>query len=492
MSPVPRTAPEHLGLFIDGTWRDALSGSTFPTEDPATGEEIAQVAEARAEDVDLAVTAARRAFETGKWRTMSASRRSRLLYRVGDLILENLDEFARLESMDGGKPISETKAVDIPLSAETFHYFAGWPTKITGDTIPVNPRMLTYTLREPLGVCALIVPWNFPLLLAARKLAPALAAGNTVVLKPASQTPLSVLLLAQICQDAGIPPGVVNIIGGSGSHAGEALVAHPGVDKISITGSTRTGQSIMKAAAQNVTKVSLELGGKSPNIILDDADLKGAVRGIIGGIFYNKGEVCTAGSRLFVQSSIHDELIEALVGKAEKMSAGQGDTLDPDTRLGPQVSAGQLDNALRYVEHGREEGAELVTGGMRNDPLGPGVGHFLKPTIFTGVTNQMRIAREEIFGPVLSVIRFDDLDDAITQGNDSFYGLAAGVWTQDLSRAHRAASLLQAGTVWVNCYNVFDAAAPYGGFKRSGFGRENGGAVLDEYTHLKTVILNVG
>jgi acyl-CoA reductase-like NAD-dependent aldehyde dehydrogenase len=492
MNPIPRPKPTHTRLYIGGGWHDALSGRTYATEDPSTGLKIAEIAEARAEDVDIAVIAAREAFDEGPWRRISEAERGRLLRRVAELIIEHRQELAELESIDSGKPIHETLNVDIPLAAETFQYFAGWYSKITGSTIPLGPRYLQYTVREPLGVCALIAPWNFPLLMAARKLAPALIAGNTTVLKPAPETPLSSLRLAAIFEEAGFPPGVVNVVAGLGAYAGEALVSHPAVDKIAITGSTKTGQAVMRAAAQNITKLSLELSGKSPNIIMADADIDRAVRGVIGGIFYNKGEICTAGSRLFVQESVYNEVVEKLRARALRISGRQGDVLDPETRLGPQVSERFLNRALRYIDYGAQEGATLVSGGARSHPLGQEVGYFLEPTIFGGVTNDMRIAREEIFGPVLSVLRFKEIDEAIAQGNNSLYGLAAGVWTADLKTAHKAARQLQAGTVWVNCYNVFDAATPYGGVKRSGFGRENGYAAIEEYTHIKSVIADVG
>ncbi len=485
-------APEFVRLYIDGEWTDALSEQTLVTANPCFGTEITRVAEAQAEDVDLAVTAARRAFDDGPWRSWTASKRAATLLRVADLMEAHANELAELESIDAGKPISETLRVDVPMAAATFRYFAGWCTKISGENSPLSSDYLHYTLREPYGVCALIVAWNFPLLLAARKLAPALATGNTVVLKPASLTPLSALRLAQILDDAGVPRGVVNVIPGHGAQAGEALISHPGVDKISLTGSTETGQAVMRMAAQSITRVSLELGGKSPNIVFDDADLDAAARGVVGGIFFNKGEVCTAGSRLFVQSSIHDELVERIVDRAKSLAGHQGDTLDPDIRLGPQVSRSQLETSLRYVGYGLDEGARLVIGGERTHPLGKDVGWFLHPAVFTEVNSDMRIAREEIFGPVLSVIRFDEVEDALRQSNQSLYGLAAGVWTRDLARAHQAARALQAGTVWVNCYNVFDPAAPFGGYKRSGFGRENGQAAIEDYTQLKSVIVRVG
>jgi aldehyde dehydrogenase (NAD+) len=470
-------------MLIGGDWRDAQSGKRFRTLNPATGDTLLEVAEGDAADVDLAVQAARQAFH-GAWSKMSASERGRLIWRLGDLIHEKAAELAQLETLDTGKPIWESSRVDVPLAADVFHYCAGAATKLEGSTIPVSGPFLNYTLREPVGVVGLIVPWNYPLLLASRKVAPALAAGNTVILKPAEETPLTALRLGELALEAGIPPGVLNVVPGFGPTAGAALVAHPGVSAIAFTGETTTGRLIMQNASRTLKKVSLELGGKSPNIVFADADLEAASRGSVFAIFLNKGEVCTAGSRLFVERSIHDAMMEKVIDRAQKFP--QGDPLDPKTRLGAQTSEAQIEKIARYVEIGKKEGARLVLGG---EParVGNGRGYFWKPTIFDNVSNSMTIAREEIFGPVLSVISFDDFDRALEEANDSFYGLSAGVWTRDIKKAHRAARLLQAGTVWINNYNLYDAASPYGGTKGSGFGRESGMAGLDFYTQTKSV-----
>ncbi len=475
-------------LLIGGEWRDAASGRTFATIDPATEEPLAEVAEAAEPDVDVAVRAARKAFEEGPWRRMSGAERGALLWRLADLLQQNAQEIAEIESLDAGKPISDTTRVDLPLAIATYRYFAGWADKIEGETIPSRFHTFNYTIREPLGVVACIVPWNYPLLLASYKVAPALACGNAVVLKPATQTPLSALRLGELALEAGLPPGVLNVIPGPGRTCGEALAGHGGVDKVALTGSTATGSRVMAAAARNCTKVQLELGGKSPNVVFADADLDEAAKGATFGIFTNKGEICTAGSRLFVESKIHDELLAKVVERAEKLK--QGDTLDPKTRLGPQVSREQRDTVLRYIEIGKKEGARLVTGGGPPEDLKRG--YFVRPTVFAGVSNEMTIAREEIFGPVLSVIRFDDFDELIRKANETIYGLAAGVWTRDIRKAHRAARLLEAGTVWVNTYNLYDPSTPFGGFKRSGFGRELGSAAIDEYTHRKSVWIDLG
>jgi len=470
-------------LLIGAEWRDAVSGKRFPTINPATGESIAEISEGDAADIDLAVRAARAAFD-GPWAKLSAAERGKMLWRLGDLMLKNLDDLSRLETLDAGKPIGETSRIDVPYAADCFHYYAGAATKLEGATIPVSGPFFNYTIREPIGVVGLIVPWNFPLLIASRKIAAALAAGNTVILKPASETPLTALRLGELALEAGLPPGVFNVVPGFGSTAGAALVAHPGVAGIAFTGSTETGQLLMRNGASTVKKLSLELGGKSANIVLDDADLDVASRGAMSAIFYNKGEVCTAGSRLVVTKSAHDALLEKVVERASKFT--QGDPLDPKTRIGPQVSEAQVTRIGKYVEIGKKEGARLVLGGEAAK-IGDGRGYYWKPTIFDGVSNSMTIAREEIFGPVLSVIAVDDFDQAIALANDSAYGLAAAVWTRDVKKAHKAARALQAGTVWINAYNLYDAASPYGGTKASGFGRETGLAGLDFYTQTKSV-----
>ena len=470
-------------LLIGGEWRDAEGGKTQPVVNPATEEVIAEVASASKSDVDAAVAAARAALG-GPWRKMSARERGRLLWRTGERLMEQIDDVARLETLHNGKPITESRHIEIPMAAECLQYFAGWADKLHGDTIPVKGNALVYTLREPLGVVAAIVPWNFPLLLAMWKVAPALAAGNTVVLKPASQTPLTAIAFGQIALDAGLPPGVLNVITGSGATVGQAIVEHPGVNKIAFTGDTATGRGVMRTAAETVKHLTLELGGKSPNIVFPDADLDAAVRGATIGIFYGKGEVCAAGSRLLVDRSIKDEFIAKVAERARKMVPG--DPLDPKTRLGAISSKAQLERVLKYVDVAKTEGASLVAGGSRAD-IGTGKGYFMQPTVFAGVTPEMTIAREEIFGPVLAAIEFADVDEAIARANDSMYGLAAGVWTRDIKKAHYVASRLEAGTVWVNTYNVYDSAAPFGGYKQSGFGREMGQHALDFYTQSKTV-----
>jgi len=470
-------------LLIGGEWRDAADGKTMPVVNPATEEVIADVASAGAADVDAAVAAARAAL-AGPWGKMSARDRGRLVWKLGERLVAQIDDVARLETLHNGKPIMESRHIEIPAAAECLQYFAGWADKVHGETVPVKGQALVYTLREPLGVVACIVPWNFPLLLAVWKVAPALATGNTVILKPASQTPLTALALGQLAVDVGFPPGVLNIITGSGATVGEAIVRHPGVDKIAFTGDTSTGRGIMRSAADTVKHLTLELGGKSPNIVFADADLDAAVRGATTGIFYGKGEVCAAGSRLLVDTSIKDAFLAKVAERTKKMVAG--DPLDPKTRLGAISSKSQLERVLKYVELGKQEGATLLAGGSRTD-IGTGKGYFMQPTVFGDVRPDMTIAREEIFGPVLAAIDFADVDEAIARANDSIYGLAAGVWTRDIKKAHYVASKLQAGTVWVNTYNVYDTAAPFGGYKQSGVGREMSVHALDYYTQVKTV-----
>jgi aldehyde dehydrogenase (NAD+) len=468
-------------LLIGGKFQNSLSGKTFPTINPATEELLAEVSEADEPDIDAAVKAARAAFNHKNWRKMTARERSKLLWKIGDLIMQNADELALMETMDNGKPIFESRNVDIPSAAETFYYYAGWCTKIEGETIPVPGNFFNYTLREPYGVCGIITPWNFPLLMAAWKLAPALACGNTAVLKIAEETPLTGLQLGQLCLEAGFPDGVVNVVPGFGETAGRALVAHPDVDKISFTGSTTVGKEIMRTAADTLKKVSLELGGKSPNIVFADADIDAAAKGAFNGIFYGKGEVCNAGSRLLVEESVHDRLMEKLLDRARKLQPG--DPLDSKTRLGALVSAAQMDKVLGYVELGKKEGAKpALPGGRAMTP-----GYFVKPAIFDSVDSSMRIAQEEIFGPVLAVLTFKDVDELVEKANSTIYGLAAAVWTRDIAKAHKLVQRLQAGTVWINAYNMTSPESPFGGYKQSGYGRELGKYGIDLYSQVKSV-----
>ncbi len=470
-------------LLINGEWRDASTGKTMPVVNPATEEVIAEVANASADDVDAAVQSARAAFD-GPWSKISARERGRLLWKLGEALMARADDMAKLETLHNGKPIFESRQIEIPMSAECLQYFAGWADKVHGETVPVKGNALVYTRREPLGVVAAIVPWNFPLMLAVWKVAPALAMGNAVVLKPASQTPLTALLLGELALEVGFPPGVLNVITGSGSTCGQAIVEHPGIDKIAFTGDTSTGKGIMRSAAETIKHVTLELGGKSPNIVFADADIESAVRGATVGIFYGKGEVCAAGSRLLVEASIKDQFLEKVAARAKKMSVG--DPMDPKTRFGALSSKTHFDRVLGYVATARKEGATLLAGGERAD-IGTGKGYFMQPTVFGDVTMDMTIAKEEIFGPVLAAIEFADVEDAIAKANNSIYGLAAGVWTKDVKKAHYVASKLKAGTVWVNTYNVYDTAMSFGGYKQSGFGREMGMHALDYYTQLKSV-----
>ncbi len=474
--------------LIDGQWVEARSGKTFDVFNPSTEQVIAQVADSDAADVDAAVIAARRAFDEGPWSRMAARERGKLLYRLADLIEQHADELAALEVLNNGKPIGEVRFADIPLVVSTFRYFAGWADKIHGDTIPVDNhfgRFFCYTKKEPVGVCAQIIPWNFPMLMVTWKWGPALAAGNTVVLKPAEQTPLTALRLAELAQEAGFPDGVINVVNGFGETAGASLVKHRGADKVAFTGHYQTAQHIMRDAADTLKRITFELGGKSPNVVFADADLDQAVAGAMTGIFFNQGEVCCAGSRLFVERSVHDEFVLKFAAAADARRVG--DPFDENTEQGAQVSQEQFDKVMGYIELGKQE-ANCVAGGER----AADTGWFVRPTIFTGVTNDMRIAREEIFGPVVSVLPFTDRREVIEQANDTDYGLAAAVWTRDITKAFALADSVRAGTVWVNCFNTFDAAAPFGGYKFSGQGRELGAEALKAYTETKTVWVNLG
>ncbi len=472
-------------LLIDGKWVDAISGKTFATINPATEEVIAEVAEGDAADIDLAVKAARKAFESGPWSKMDARDRGRLIYRLADLIEENIEELAALESLDNGKPIRDSRAADLPLVIDCLRYYAGWADKIEGTTIPIRGNHFCYTRREPLGVAGQIIPWNFPLLMVAWKWAPALTAGCTIVMKPAEQTPLSCLRLAELALEAGIPPGVINVVPGYGPTAGAALVKHPDVDKIAFTGEDATAKIIMADAAATLKRLTFELGGKSPNVVFADCDLDAAVAGAEFGLFFNQGQCCCAGSRLFVEESVHEEFVAKIVAKAAARKLG--DPLNPETTQGPQVDRAQMDKILSYIQKGTDAGAKCVTGGSRFGSKG----YFVEPTVFDHVTDEMSIATDEIFGPVLSILPFKNVDEVVTRANNTHFGLAAAVWTSDVKKAHLMASQIKAGTVWVNCYDVFDAAAPFGGFKRSGIGRELGAAGLASYTELKTVTMNL-
>jgi len=475
-------------LLIDGKWVEG-SGRPFDTINPATGEVLTQVAESTADDVNRAVISARKAFEdpAAPWRKMSASERGKVLWRLADLIEKNIDELAELETLDNGKPIFESRYVDMPMVADVFRYYAGWATKIHAETVNSFTNAFNYTLREPVGVVGAIVAWNFPLLLASWKLGPALACGNTVVLKPAEQTPLSALRCGELMLEAGLPAGVVNIVTG-GPETGKALVGHPGVDKIAFTGSTSVGKEIMRNSADSLKRVTLELGGKSPNIVFADSSIDTAVKGALNGIFYGKGEVCSAGSRLFVEKRVEDEFMGKLVEASKKIKVG--DPLDPKTRLGAVVSETQMKTVLGYIEAGNKEGATLLAGGKRASVNGDR-GFFVEPTIFGGVKNDMKIAQEEIFGPVLAALSFDDLEEVAQLANNNVYGLAAAIWTNDVKKAHQLSRRLRAGTVWINTYGVMDASLPFGGHKQSGFGRELGMHAIEHYTELKTVWMNL-
>jgi aldehyde dehydrogenase (NAD+) len=483
-APVARPQVRRTQMLIGGKWCDSTSGKTFASLHPATEEKIADVAQANEQDVDRAVKAARRAFEEGDWPAMDARDRGRLLNRLADLIERNLDELAALETLDNGKPISDARTADLPLVVDCLRYYAGWADKLVGQTIPVRGDYFCYTRREPVGVCGQIIPWNFPALMVAWKWGPALAAGCTVVMKPAEQTPLSCLRMADLAMEAGFPPGVINIVPGFGE-TGAALVRHPDVDKIAFTGSTETAQLIMRDAAATLKRLTFELGGKSPNVIFADCDLDAAVAGAEFGLFFNQGQCCCAGSRLFVEESIHREFVERVVERAS--SRKLGDPFDPATGQGPQVDRDQFQKIMDYIARGKQSGAKCLTGGDRWGSKG----YFVQPTVFDNVTDDMEIATDEIFGPVMSILPFREFDEVVERSNKTFYGLAAAVWTRDVAKAHKLAAKVKAGTVWVNCYDVFDAAAPFGGFKMSGIGRELGEAGLANYTELKTVTMSL-
>jgi phenylacetaldehyde dehydrogenase len=481
---VTRYVAKTRQMLINGKWVDAASGKTFPTYNPATGEVLANVAEGDKEDINRAVAAARAAFDTGRWSKITPSQRGKMIWKLADLIEQHAEEFAQLESLDNGKPLAIARIADIPGTIDLFRYMAGWATKIEGNTIPISAhgaKFLAYTLREPVGVVGQIIPWNFPLMMASWKLGPALAAGCCVVLKPAEQTPLTALLLGELIQEAGIPDGVVNIVPGYGETAGAALAAHPNVDKVAFTGSTEVGKLIVHAATGNLKKVSLELGGKSPNIVFQDADIDATIPGAAMAIFFNHGQCCCAGSRLYVEAKEFDKVVDGVSQLASKIRVGPG--LEPTTDMGPLVSEEQMNRVCSYLESGYSEGAKATVGGGRQGEKG----YFVKPTVLVNTNEKMKVVREEIFGPVVTAIPFKDVDDLIAKANATEYGLAAGVWTRDIGKAHRTASLLRAGTVWINCYNVFDPAMPFGGYKQSGWGREMGHEVLNLYTEIKSV-----
>ena len=469
-------------MLIDGKWVDSASGRTFETINPATGDVIAHVAEGDAPDIDKATKAARKALEKGPWKKMSARERGACIYRLADLIEQNKDELAKLESLDNGKPLKDAQAADLPLVIDCYRYYAGWADKIEGKTIPINGPYFCYTRHEPVGVVGQVIPWNFPLLMQAWKWGPALAAGCTTVLKPAEQTPLSALRVGELAMEAGIPAGVVNIVPGFGETAGAAIAEHMDIDKVAFTGSTEVGKLIMQAAGRsNLKRVTLELGGKSPNIVFADSDLDQAIEGSHFALFFNQGQCCCAGSRLFVEQKVHDEFVQKMLKKVKKTKVG--DPFDPETTQGPQVSEEQFNRVMGYIDAGKQSGAKMLAGGGRVGKLG----YFIEPTVFSDVKDNMKIAQEEIFGPVMSIIPFKDIDEVIERGNRTMYGLAAAVWTRDITKAHRLAAELKAGTVWINCFDVFDAAAPFGGFKMSGIGRELGEYALRNYTEVKTV-----
>ena len=482
-------------LYIDGKWVDSKSGETFEVEDPATGKQIATCAAGDNTDIDLAVKAARKAFDSGKWTSIPTNERGKIIWKIGDLIDKHTEELAQLESLDNGKPVTIAGAADVPLSSDIMRYMAGWATKIEGETIPISvpytpgAQYHSYTLREPVGVVGQIIPWNFPLLMMAWKLAPALAAGCTIVLKPAEQTPLSALRLTEIINDSGLlPEGVLNVVTGLGEAAGAPLAAHPGVDKVAFTGSTEVGKLITQASAGNLKKVSLELGGKSPTIIFPDADVDAAIAGAASAIFFNHGQCCCAGSRLFAHEKIFEKVTEGISKIAEGIKVGPG--MDTSTEMGPLVSDEQYQKVSGYIESGKQEGGEIVAGGKYDNASG---GHFVHPTVFSKTNADMTLVKEEIFGPVVCAQPFSDenLEKIASEANNTNFGLAASIWTKNISVAHKLAAKIRSGTVWINCHNIFDASLPFGGYKESGWGREMGHEVLKNYTELKAITVNL-